>query len=183
MRSSIAATATLAVLVAAQSPLLSLPAEAEDQAVVSAERMALNDDPQIQGLLNQVEQAVAAEQARGPSGETPVGTYRNVDGRVEVTRTDGTVVTVKNGDPVYQGDIVETYENTGTTAEFEDGSEFSVGADARMAMDEFVYDPGPDSPPGFNPLRSLLEFTSDLMGRDDPDTANMDVPAAGGIRG
>jgi len=47
----------------------------------------------------------------------------------------------KVGDLVYRGDIIQTGPDGALGITFADGTSFSVSSNARMAVDEFVYDP------------------------------------------
>ena len=74
------------------------------------------------------------------SGGDAIGVVDTLDGEVTVTR-NGHDTTLKHGDQVYQDDVIETEGDASVGITFEDGSVFTLGADARMTLDSFVYDP------------------------------------------
>ena len=47
----------------------------------------------------------------------------------------------KVGDPVYRGDVVQTGADGKVGITFTDGTAFNLSSNARMVLNEFVYDP------------------------------------------
>jgi hypothetical protein len=119
------------------------------------------------------------------SDESPVGAVEEVKGNATVTRADGTVETVTIGTPIYQGDIVETDASGAVNIVFIDETSMAVSENARLAIDEYTFDPATESgTTNFSVLRGLFVFTSGLIGRDDPDDVSIDTPVGSiGIRG
>ncbi len=119
------------------------------------------------------------------SDESPIGAVEEVKGNVTVTRADGTVESVAIGTPIYQGDVVETDANGAVNIVFMDETSMAISENARMAIDEYSYDPATESgTTNFSVLRGLFVFTSGLIGRDDPDDVKIDTPVGSiGIRG
>jgi uncharacterized protein (TIGR03032 family) len=121
----------------------------------------------------------------GPS--EPIGKVTTATGVVEATRANGTKVTLKTGDPVYQGDILETGKNGAVGVEFADQSTFSLGDSGRMVLDEMVYDPGGRAQ-GNSFAMSLVQgtfsFVSGQISKTDPEAMVLNTPVATiGIRG
>ena len=116
---------------------------------------------------------------------SPVGAVQEISGNATVTRLDGTVETIGLGTPIYPGDIVETDEQGAVNIMFIDETTFAVSEDARLAIDEYVFDPATQSgTSNFSVLKGVFVFTSDLIGRDDPDDVMIDTPSGSiGIRG
>lgn len=121
----------------------------------------------------------------GMSDESPVGAVQEIAGSATVTRTDGTTEQLIIGSPIYEGDIVETAEDGAVEISFIDETSFAVSQNAKLAIDEYVFDPATESgSQDFSVLRGLFVFTSGLVGRDDPDDVNIDTPMGSiGIRG
>jgi hypothetical protein len=117
--------------------------------------------------------------------ESPVGLVSETNGDATVTRTDGSVETIHIGIEIYQGDIIETSGNGAVNITFTDESSFAVSESARLAIDEYVYDPSTESGvTDFSVLKGMFVYTSGLIGRDDPDDVNIDTPVGSiGIRG
>ncbi|MGI6247753.1 MAG: hypothetical protein ACOYJQ_18630 [Pseudochelatococcus sp.] len=145
-----------------------MPAFADDMDVVNAEKDA--------------GQNLAAE----ISGGSPIGEVTTVRGQTTITRINGKVVRATTGAPIGLGDILETGANGAITVTFIDESTFSVAEGSRIAVDEFVFDPKNDegSKPSMSILRGIFMWTSNLIGRENPDSVNRDTPVIGvGIRG
>ncbi|MGN7438577.1 MAG: FecR domain-containing protein [Alcanivorax sp.] len=116
---------------------------------------------------------------------SPVGAVQEIAGEATVTRVDGTVEVVGIGTPIYQGDVVETDENGAVNIMFIDQTTFAVSEDARLAIDEYVFDPATQTgTTNFSVLKGVFVFTSGLIGREDPDDVMINTPSGSiGIRG
>jgi hypothetical protein len=119
------------------------------------------------------------------SDASPIGSIQELDGAATVTRVDGTVDTVTLGTPIYTGDIVETLNGGAVKLGFLDDSTISLSNNARMVVDEYVFDPNSESgETEVSILRGIFMFTSGLIGRDDPDDVTIETPKGSiGIRG
>ncbi|MGB4106486.1 MAG: FecR domain-containing protein [Alphaproteobacteria bacterium] len=117
--------------------------------------------------------------------ESPVGAVQEVSGHATVTHADGSVETIVNGTEIYKGDIIETDAAGAVNIKFADETSFAVSEGARLAIDEYVYDPATESgSTNFSVLKGVFVFTSGLIGRDDPDDVKIDTPVGSiGIRG
>lgn len=125
-------------------------------------------------------------QYAGPlAGADPVGAVQELSGEAKITRLDGTVETVEIGMPVFQGDVIETNAEGAVNIVFVDESSFAVSEDARLAIDEYVFDPETQGgTQNFSVLKGMFVYTSGLIGRDDPDDVAIDTPVGSiGIRG
>lgn len=126
-----------------------------------------------------------AEAGDSKSDASPIGAVQEISGEATVTRLNGTVEVVGVGTPIYEGDIIETSEDGAVNIVFLDETTFAVSSDARLAIDEYVFDPSTQSgESNFSVLKGVFVFTSGLIGRDDPDDVHIDTPAGSiGIRG
>ena len=117
--------------------------------------------------------------------ESPVGAVQEVTGTAKVTHLDGSVETISIGTKIYQGDIIETESDGAVNIMFVDETSFAVSEDARLAIDDYVFDPATQSgETNFSVLKGVFVFTSGLIGRDDPDDVQIDTPVGSiGIRG
>ena len=117
--------------------------------------------------------------------ESPVGSVAEVAGEATVTRLDGSVEAVRLGTKIYEGDVVETGAEGAVNISFTDETSFAVSQNAKMAIDEYVFDPATESgAQNFSVLKGLFVFTSGLIGRDDPDDVHIETPVGSiGIRG
>ncbi|MBI1301702.1 MAG: hypothetical protein GC137_08605 [Alphaproteobacteria bacterium] len=126
-----------------------------------------------------------ADASSSMTDTSPVGAVHEVTGDATVTRTNGTVEKITLGTPIYQGDVVETDEHGAVNIMFIDETKFAVSEDARLAIDEYVFDPSTnEGVTNFSVLKGVFVFTSGLIGRDDPDDVMIETPAGSiGIRG
>ena len=126
-----------------------------------------------------------ADASNSISDATPIGAVQEISGDATITRTDGKVETLGIGTPVYQGDIIETDNDGAVNIVFVDESTFAVSNDARLAIDEYIFDPSTQSGSSdFSVLKGVFVFTSGLIGRDDPDDVEISTPSGSiGIRG
>jgi hypothetical protein len=82
---------------------------------------------------------------------SPVGKVMTVAGSARIEHAANVVVQaaapatgvdqVKVGDAVYRGDLIQTGTDGALGIVFGDGTSFSLSANARMEVNEFVYDP------------------------------------------
>jgi hypothetical protein len=122
----------------------------------------------------------------------PIGKVVVATGSVTVERASAVLVQASTagqagqanvGDLVYQGDIVTTGADGRVGINFTDGSSFNLSNNARMALDEFVYDPKSASN---STLFSLGKGTFTFVAGQVAKTGDMkvDTPVATmGIRG
>ncbi|MCI5061250.1 MAG: FecR family protein, partial [Alphaproteobacteria bacterium] len=124
-------------------------------------------------------------QSASLSDESPVGAVEEVNGEATVIRVDGTSEPITLGTPIYQGDIIETSADGAVNVSFIDETSMAVSENARMAIDEYQFDPSTESgTTNLSVLRGVFVFTSGLIGRDDPDDVLIDTPVGSiGIRG
>jgi hypothetical protein len=86
----------------------------------------------------------------------------------------------KVGDFIYRGDIVQTGPDGKLGVGFADGSSFTVSNNARMEMNEFVYDPHGHSN---SSLMSLTRGTFTFIAGEVAHTGNMKVETPVGTMG
>lgn len=123
---------------------------------------------------------------------TPIGKVVVATGSVTLERAGAVVVQVsttgqaaqaKVGDLVYQGDAVATGADGKVGINFTDGSSFSLSSNARMVLDEFVYDPKSTSNASlFNLTKGTFTFVAGKVAKSGD--MKVDTPVATmGIRG
>lgn len=79
----------------------------------------------------------------------PIGRVMVASGTATIERVNALVVLasvekagpVKKGDHVYLGDVVTTGDNSQLGINFIDGASFVMSSNARMTLDQYVYDP------------------------------------------
>ena len=141
-----------------------------------------------------VNTAWAQSSASQPAGAQPIGKIETASGSVTVNHADGVVLQAnvgpngglgqaKVGDLVYRGDVVQTGPASAVGMVFTDGTAFNLSANARIEMNEFVYDPNGKSNSAFI---SLAKGTFTFIAGKVAKTGDMkvDTPVATmGIRG
>jgi len=99
---------------------------------------------------------------------------------VEANLPTSNVGQAKVGDFIYRGDIIQTGPDGTLGVGFVDGSSFSVSPNARMEVNEFVYDPHGH----FNSsLMSLTKGTFSFIAGTIAQTGNMKVTTPVGTMG
>jgi hypothetical protein len=122
----------------------------------------------------------------------PIGKIVVAAGSVSIERAGAAVVQAnvagqadqtKVGDLVYLGDVVKTGADGKVGINFADGSSFNLSSNARMALDEFVYDPnGKSNSTFFNLTNGTMTFVAGNIAKTGD--MKVDTPVATmGIRG
>jgi hypothetical protein len=147
-------------------------------------------------MLPDVAQAQSnAAQAPAASLETsPIGKVVTASGSITIEHANAVIVQAnlpaasevgqtKVGDPVYKGDVVQTGADGKVGITFTDGTAFNLSSNARMVLNEFVYDPNGKAN---STLISLTKGTFTFIAGKVAKTGDMkiDTPVATmGIRG
>ena len=122
----------------------------------------------------------------------PIGKIMTATGAVTVERASAAVVqasgagsaaAVTEGDLVYRGDVVATGADGKVSLVFADGTAFNVGSNARMELNEFVYNPdGKSNSSLFSLLKGTFTFVAGKIAKTG--SMKLDTPVATmGIRG
>src|SRR5262245_60609893 len=122
----------------------------------------------------------------------PIGKVVLAAGSVSIERASAVVVQAnvagqaeqtKVGDLVYLGDVVKTGADGRIGINFADGSSFNLSNNARMALDEFVYDPnGKANSTFFNLTNGTVTFVAGSIAKNGDMKGDTPV-ATMGIRG
>ena len=122
----------------------------------------------------------------------PIGKVISVTGAVTIEH-EGSVVVQANlgdqatqtkvGDVVYLGDVVRTEVDSRVSINFTDGSSFNLSSNARMTLDEYVYEPeGKSNATFFNLSKGTATFVAGKVAKTGD--MKVDTPVATmGIRG
>ena len=148
----------------------------------------------LAGVIN-LPGSVWAQNGSAPSAtglEAAIGKVAVVSGTATIEHTAAVVVQAnisdgpvpaKVGDFVYRGDAVQTAVDSKLSLVFADGTAFNLSSNARMVLNEFVYDPKGSSN---STLFSLAKGNFTFVAGQVAKTGNMkfDTPVATmGIRG
>ena len=113
-----------------------------------------------------------------------IGNAETVIGDAFIVR-DGERIALEAGEPVFQGDIVETETGGSVKLRFVDETVFSISEDARLALDKMVFDPATSEGESlFSMLKGGFLFISGQIAKTDPSDMQVVTPVATiGIRG
>jgi hypothetical protein len=138
-------------------------------------------------------QSNPAPPSAGALETNPIGKVVTATGSVTIEHSNAVVVQAnipagglgqtKAGDLVYKGDVVQTGADGKVGVTFSDGTAFNLSSNARMVLNEFVYDPNGKSN---STLISLSKGTFTFIAGKVAKTGDMkiDTPVATmGIRG
>jgi VCBS repeat-containing protein len=127
--------------------------------------------------------SVEVAQAGGsPAASQIIGHVTKLQGSASAIR-NGVSIVLNNGDNVEKGDVVESGANSTVGITFMDGTVFGLSSNARMVLNEMVYDPNGSSN---SSLMSLVAGTISFVAGETAKHGDMkiDTPVATmGIRG
>ncbi len=120
-----------------------------------------------------------------PASAEPIGEVDTITGEVVAIRADGTRVELEAGDPVFQGDVLESGATGAIGIVLADETTFSMAENGRMVLDEMVYDPSAgEGSISLNIVQGVFTFVSGEIAKSDPDAMTVTTPVASiGIRG
>ncbi|NNC27527.1 hypothetical protein HKX42_11645, partial [Salinisphaera sp. USBA-960] len=114
--------------------------------------------------------------------DTAIGKVAKLTGTATAVR-NGVSVELHVGDKVYKGDVVEAGAGASLGITFVDGTAFSLGSNARMVLNDMVYDPNGSSNSSFLSLvQGSITFVAGQTAKNG--SMKIDTPVATmGIRG
>jgi len=134
---------------------------------------------------------VRAQAAADSAIVSPIGKITELQGAVSlehnalvvVQASLGTAAPPKVGDAVYKGDVIQTNNDGKISLIFTDGTAFNVARNARIELNEFVYDPNSKANSAkFSLLKGTLTFVAG--GAAKSGSMTLDTPVGTmGIRG
>ena len=123
-------------------------------------------------------------QAAGDAGLS-IGEVSSVSGVVKATRLDGNVFDLNTGDPVFQGDTIETEGSGAVGLVFLDKTTLSLSDGGKMVLDELIYDPNVGTGNmAVKVVEGAFSFISGEIAKTGPDAMTLETPVVTmGIRG
>jgi hypothetical protein len=142
------------------------------------------DAPEASQEIAQIPESIT-EVAQAASNTVSIGKVETLNGGATATRADGSQVTLKIGDSVYQGDTVETSGDGALGLVFVDTTTFSMTQNAKMVLDEMVFDAGTsEGTMSFTVAKGVFSFVSGAIAKSQPDAMSLKTLVATiGIRG
>ena len=128
----------------------------------------------------------------GSLDATPIGKVMSVTGTVHIEHPTASIIlanlptgndNTKVGDLVYRNDAIETGSDGAVSIVFTDGTSFNVSKNAKMSVDNFVYDPkGNSNSALFNLTKGTFTFIAVNVAHTGDMKVNTPVGTMG-IRG
>jgi hypothetical protein len=132
--------------------------------------------------LAQIQPAPAPAPSPAQPGDEPVGNVATLTGIATVIRNKNSIA-LKLQDDIFKGDILQTSANSTLGVTFNDATSFNLTANARIAVDSFVYaDGGKQNGALFDITRGTVAFVAAAVAK----TGDMKIStptATLGIRG
>ncbi len=117
------------------------------------------------------------------AADNSIGQVSTVQGSAAVTHANAPSVPLKVSDPVYKSDVLTTGPGSSLGVTFDDETTFSLSANSRIVVDDFVYQEGASGNVGaFSVAQGTVAFVASQVAK----TGNMTIttPTASlGIRG
>ncbi|MFC6857601.1 FecR domain-containing protein [Marivibrio halodurans] len=153
----------------------------EGGARILGETAAKLAGPETAGQIAQSDGIASDASAFGEA----VGTIDAMKGTATVIRADGTEEPLEAGSQIYENDTIVTGTDSALGVLFVDDSTMSMGSQARIVVDQMVYD---DSNQSGNQLFDVVQgafvFASGHIGKTNPEDVEVRTPVATiGIRG
>ncbi|RAU23289.1 hypothetical protein CU669_03855 [Paramagnetospirillum kuznetsovii] len=123
------------------------------------------------------------------AGDAPaiasVGSVSKLTGDASVRHADGTSAPLKQGDQIFQGDVIQTGSNGQIGITFDDGAVFSLGQKGRMTVDEMTWDPATaKGTEALSVVSGPFSFVSGEIAKTGIDAMSIKTPVATiGVRG
>lgn len=122
----------------------------------------------------------------GALASTKAGVSAAVRGSVELARAEAPARRpLVSGEDVFMGDAIATGDAAGLQLLLLDESVFTIGPNAEIVVDEFVYDPATGTGKlSASFLRGGFRLVSGLIGKTEPENIEVQLPTATvGVRG
>lgn len=125
---------------------------------------------------------IAVMAAMAPAGATAaddtIGHAKIVMGSVVLLR-DGKEAPLKGGDPLHRRDVVITGSDGSVGLSFKDNSRLSLGANSRLGLREFQFEPGQNSLSFISELaHGTLQYISGVIAKLAPGSVSVVTPVA-----
>jgi hypothetical protein len=126
--------------------------------------------------------AVSAPAAAQPAAADPIGNVATLTGSATVTRNNASTA-LKLKDDIFLNDVLQTSVNSTLGVTFNDSTTFNLTANARIAVDSFVYeDGGKKNAALFNVAKGTVAFVAAAVAKTGDMTISTPT-ATLGIRG
>lgn len=110
--------------------------------------------------------AARAQTAATQAADDALGQVATLQGSAMVTRGKAAAAALKVSDAIYKKDVLQTGANGSLGVTFDDETTLSLSANARIVVDEFVYETGAKGNKAvFNIARGTVAFVASLVAK------------------
>ncbi len=114
---------------------------------------------------------------------TGIGTVKTLQGDAFIVR-GGDRIPAALGTSINQSDVIETGDDSSVGILFQDETQFSLGANSRVTIDEYVYNADQTGSFGAKLWKGTLGFVTGNLGKNSAENVKIETPMATiGIRG
>ncbi|MDD3344370.1 MAG: FecR domain-containing protein [Sulfurospirillaceae bacterium] len=114
-----------------------------------------------------------------------IGYVKTLQGNVTITHKDKTIVPLKQGDKVFEKDLIKTADRSTVGITFEDNTRISIGSNAEFFVDAYLFEPA-NKNVAFksNLFKGSMGCVTGLISKIKPDAMEIKAKTATiGIRG
>jgi hypothetical protein len=117
--------------------------------------------------------------------EYSVAYVKVLKGDVTLTHRDNTTKHAKEGDKIFENDVIKTAANSLVGITFEDNTRISIGSNAEFSIDEYLFEPASKNVAfKSNLLKGTMGCVTGLIPKIKPDAMEIKAKTATiGIRG
>ena len=136
-------------------------------------------------LIAQLAESADSSGQSAPDLGEPIGTADEVEGTATATLPGGTVVTLAEGDAVYQDSLIETDADGVVGITLLDGTTIGLSQSGRLLLDEFVFDSATGAgSSALTVLQGVLATVTGEIGKTNPENVSIRaLTGTIGIRG
>jgi hypothetical protein len=119
------------------------------------------------------------------AGEAPAGSVKSVSGEAQVLRSGAAALSLKQGDRIFEKDVLTTGKGAALGLIMRDNSTLSLGPGSRLVVERFLFEPEKGALAQVLKLsRGSMAAVSGEIVKLNPDVARVDTPVYSvGIRG
>jgi VCBS repeat-containing protein len=157
---------------------------ADQPADLATPRGAVIAGETVKLLAGPLAPAQYAQAGAGVAGAQPIGKITAVTGEVKVIHANGLEEAGTVNVPIFLNDVLVTAANSTVGVAFVDKATFALGANARMAIDKFVFNKDQNDTALFSVVQGAFSFVSGAVAHTKPDAMKVQLPTLTvGIRG
>ena len=115
-----------------------------------------------------------------------IGTVIETEGAVSLTGEDGVTHPASFEEPIRMNDVIVTGKGAKAFVQLVDGTEFTLSENARLTVDQYVYNPDDETENKavYSVLKGAFLYTSGLLAKNEDPDVQVNTPVGSiGIRG